>query len=99
MPPTQRLRPHIPLVRVWVLALAIFVIAARTSRSFARPATAMRSYWVGLVGLLAIGVALVLSWRGLGDPGVHTPRTRRLLRGVVAIGTFLWVLAMMFPFL
>jgi hypothetical protein len=59
----------------------------------------MPSYWVGLVALLAIGVALVMSWRGLGDPGVHTPTTRRVLRSVVGAGAFLWLLAMVFPFL
>jgi hypothetical protein len=44
-------------------------------------------------------VALVISWRGLGDPGVHAPMTRRILRGVVVFGAVLWILAMAFPFL
>lgn len=94
----MRPHAHVPLVRVWVFAAAIFLPAARISRSLARPAMAVSSYWVGLVGLLAIGVALIMSWRGLGDPGVHTPMTRRILRGAVVIGAFLWVLAMVFPF-
>jgi hypothetical protein len=95
----MRPQVHVPLVRVWVFAAAIFLPAARISRSLARPETAMPSYWVGLVGLLAIGVALIMSWRGLGDPGVHTPMTRRILRGSVGLGAFLWLVAMVFPFL
>ena len=92
-------RAHVPLGRVWLLALAIFIVAVRGSRALARPATPMPSYWVGLIGLLAIGGALVMSWRGLGDPGVHSPGWRRILRGLVAVGALLWILAMLFPFL
>jgi uncharacterized membrane protein len=77
----------------------IFLVTAWISRLLARPATSLPSYWVGLIGLLAIGVALVMSWRGLGDPGVHAPLTRRALRGVVALAGVLWILAMVFPFL
>jgi hypothetical protein len=93
------LRAHVPLVRVWAVAVAIFLVAASISRALARPATAMPSYWIGLIGLLAIGVALVMSWRGLGEPSVHAPMTRRVLRGLVAVGAILWIGAMVFPFL
>ena len=92
-------RAHVPLGRVWAIAIAIFVGAAWISRSLARPATAGASYWIGLVGLLAIGAALVMSWMRLGDQSAYSSMTRLVLRGVVAVGVVLWIGAMIFPFL
>ncbi|HTE47529.1 MAG TPA: hypothetical protein VK636_19965 [Gemmatimonadaceae bacterium] len=79
--------------------MTTFLVTAWISHTLNRRALAMPSYWVGLVGLLAIGIALIMSWRGAGDPGVHGPVTAGLLRGVVAIGAVLWLMAMVFPFL
>lgn len=90
---------RIPLAHVWAVAVPTFLVAAWISRQLVHRPTPMPSYWTGLVGLLAIGVALAWSWRGLGDAGVHTVPARRLLRGGVALGVVLWVLAMVFPFL
>jgi hypothetical protein len=90
---------HRPLIRVWAVAVPIFLVFAGISRALTDRASPMPSYWTGLVGLLAIGVALVISWRGLGDPGIHSPLTTAVLRGFVGIGIFLWFLAMLFPFL
>jgi hypothetical protein len=95
----MRSEGHLPLIRVWAVAVPIFLVAAWISRALTSRTSPMPSYWVGLVGLLAIGVALVISWRGLGDPGIHTPMTVAVLRGVVGIGILLWFLAMLFPFL
>jgi hypothetical protein len=63
-----------PLIRVWAVAGAIFLIFAAISRALMHRPSPMPSYWTGLVGLLAIGVALIMSWRGLGDPGACTGR-------------------------
>ena len=92
-------RDRMPLARVWAAAGAVFFISAWASRSLTQRASAMPSYWVGLIGLLAIGVALFLSWRGLADPSAHSASTRRLLRGAVVLGVVLWCAAMVFPFL
>ena len=90
---------HLPLIRVWAVAVPIFLVFAGISRALTSRALPMPSYWAGLVGLLAIGIALIMSWRGLGDPGIHTPLTATVLRGFVGIGILLWCLAMLFPFL
>jgi hypothetical protein len=89
----------ISLARVWAVALAIFFVFAWISRTLTHRPSPMPSYWVGLVGLLAIGVALVWSWRGLGAPGAHSPSARGALRALVVVGGFLWIVAMVFPFL
>jgi hypothetical protein len=90
---------RVPLIRVWVLALIVFLVTAWISRLLAHGASPMSSYWIGLVGLLAIGAALVTSWRGLAAPGFHAPGTRRALRTLIVIGGLLWAAAMVFPFL
>ena len=95
----MRAHVHTPLIRVWAVAVPIFLVFAGTSRALTHRASPMPSYWTGLVGLLAIGVALVISWRGLGDPAIHSPLTAAVLRGVVVIGIFVWILAMLFPLL
>jgi protein-S-isoprenylcysteine O-methyltransferase Ste14 len=88
-----------PLAHVWAAAVAVFLVTAWASRRLSQQPAPIPAYWVGLVALLVLGVALVWSWRGLGDPGVHSTPTRRVLRGVVALGAVLWCLAMVFPFL
>jgi hypothetical protein len=95
----MRSEAHMPLGRVWAVAVPIFLVSAWSSRALTHRTSPMPSYWVGLVGLLAIGAALIISWRGLGNPGGYTPRTAAVLRGVVGIGIVLWFLAMLFPFL
>jgi hypothetical protein len=95
----MRSETHLPLVRVWAVAVPIFLLAAWISRVLAHRASPMPSYWTGLVGLLAIGVALIMSWRHLCNPGSHTPLQAGLLRGLLGIGLFFWLVAMLFPFL
>jgi hypothetical protein len=90
---------HLSLIRVWAVAVPIFLVFAGISRALTHRASPMPSYWTGLVGLLAIGVALIISWRGLGHPGIHSPLAAAVLRGVVGIAIFIWFLAMLFPFL
>jgi hypothetical protein len=57
------------------------------------------SYYVGLLGLLAIGLALVLTWRWVGRSGPTSTTARTTLQALLAIGTVLWLAAMVFPFL
>jgi hypothetical protein len=57
---------------LWAGALLLFLITAWASRALHpshpvdRPSA---SYYVGLLGLLAIGLALVLTWRWVGQAG------------------------------
>ena len=95
----MRLDIHPPLIRVWAVAVPVFLAFAGISRALSHRSSPMPSYWTGLIGLLAIGIALIISWRGLGHPGIHSPLAVALLRGLVGIGIFLWFLAMLFPFL
>ena len=95
----MRLDIRPPLIRVWAVAVPVFLAFAGISRALTHRASPMPSYWTGLIGLLAIGIALIISWRGLGHPGIHSPLTVDLLRGLVGIGILLWLLAMLFPFL
>jgi hypothetical protein len=88
-----------PLTRVWLLAITLFVVAAGISRALATQSATMASYWSGLLGLLAIGGALLVSWQRLAQPGRHAPTVWRLLRLCVVLGSLLWVVAMLFPFL
>ncbi len=90
---------RVSLARVWAAAATVFVVAMFASRALSHRPTPWPAYWAGLVGLLAVGVALLESWRGLGEPGAHRTGTRLALRGVVAAGAFLWFVAMVFPFL
>jgi hypothetical protein len=95
----MRLDARPPLIRVWAVAVPVFLTSAGISLALTHRASPMLSYWTGLIGLLAIGIALIISWRGLGHPGIHSPLTVTLLRALVGIGIFLWLLAMVFPFL
>jgi hypothetical protein len=57
------------------------------------------SYYVGLVGLLAIGVALALTWEWVGRGGPPSIAVRAVLRTVLMAFGVVWALAMIFPFL
>ena len=88
-----------PLTRVWTIACAVFLVSAAASRVLTGRLTPVPAYLAGLVGLLAVGGALVLSWRGLGIAGAYAPGARRVLRWAVVLGAVLWLGAMLFPFL
>ena len=90
---------HPPLTRVWTIAIAVMLVTAIASHVLGRLSSPMPAYWVGLVGLLAVGAALVLSWRELGAADAARPAVRRALRGLVMLGLILWVIAMAVPFL
>ena len=87
---------------LWGGALLVFLISAWASRALhpAGPVTRPPAgYYVGLFGLLAIGVALVLTWRWIGRAGPASPATRAALRALLVLGGAIWVAAMVFPFL
>jgi hypothetical protein len=87
---------------LWVGALLLFLICAWASRALHpshpvdRPSA---SYYVGLVGLVAIGVALVLTWRWVGHAGPASSGARAGLQALLLLGGVLWLAAMVFPFL
>lgn len=87
---------------LWAGALLLFLITAWASRALHpshpvdRPSA---SYYVGLLGLLAIGLALVLTWRWVGQAGPASSGARAGLQALLVVGGLLWVAAMVFPFL
>ena len=87
---------------LWAGALLLFLICAWMSRALHPSSPVNRptaSYYVGLVGLLAIGVALVLTWRWVGQAGPASSGARTGLRALLLVGGVLWLAAMVFPFL
>lgn len=87
---------------LWAGALLVFLICAWASRALHPAGPVLRppaSYYVGLVGLLAIGLALALTWRWVGVAGPASSATRAGLRVLLLLGGVLWVAAMVFPFL
>jgi hypothetical protein len=90
---------------LWVGALLVFVASAWGSHLLlptAGPTTRTSppaSYYVGLLGLLAIGIALVLTWSWVRRSGPTSRGTRAVLQALLAIGIVLWLAAMVFPFL
>jgi hypothetical protein len=76
------------VVALWAGALLIFLASAWGSTAL-RPAAARvtrpgAGYYVGLVGLLAIGAALVLRWRWVGRAGPASPGA--VLQALLAVG-------------
>lgn len=87
---------------LWAGALLVFLVSAWASSALhpSGPVTQPPlSYYVGLIGLLAIGLALVLTWRWVGQAGPASRGTRFAVRMLLAFGAVLWVTAMVFPFL
>jgi hypothetical protein len=93
------------VARLWVGALLILVASAWGTHlllSTAGPTNRTSppaSYYVGLLGLLAIGIALVLTWLWVQRSGPTSRGTRAVLPALLAVGTVLWLAAMVFPFL
>ena len=90
------------VVLMWAGAIALFMASAWASTALlpaepvARPPA---SYYVGLVGLLAIGAALVMTWMWAGQEGTASSGTRIAVRAVLVVLGGLWIIAMLFPFL
>lgn len=89
---------------VWVGAFLIFLASARASTALHPPAGTVvtrpgASYYVGLVGLVAIGIALWLTWGWTRRGGPASGSARAALRGLLGVVTVLWFAAMVLPFL
>ena len=99
----MQIRSNRELGALWAGAVAFFFVCAWASTMLlptTRTATGpTASYYVGLGGLLAIGLALGLTWVWLGRKGPASRLARVGLQVVLVIGTLLWLVAMVFPFL
>jgi|SRR5215208_645925 len=94
------------LVLLWASALAIFAVSAWGSTALlprqplaqplARPGA---SYYVGLVGLVAVGGAILLTWLWVSRAGPHSAVARAAVRALLVALAVLWTGAMVFPFL
>jgi len=92
-------RTSTSLPRVWSFTTALFIAAVFVSRAFTQRGEPGRAYAAGLIGLLAVGAALLLSGRELRRPGARSPRAHAALRAALTVGALLWFVAMIFPFL
>ena len=87
---------------LWIAATVVLLSTAWASGALLPSVPVTRpplSYYVGLVGLLAIGVALALTWEWVGRAGPRSIAVRAVLRMVLIAFGVVWALAMIFPFL
>lgn len=87
---------------LWAGALLVFVISAWASRALHSAVSSTRptvSYYVGLLGLPAIGLDLLFTWRWTGRAGPAAHGRTVAARVLPVLGSLLWPAAMVFPFL
>ena len=87
---------------LWSWTIVVFILTAFASSSLRPTMPSTRpplSYYVGLFGLLAIGLALVLTWEWVGRAGPASRVARVGLRAGVLLLGVPWTMAMVFPFL
>ena len=87
---------------LWTATFVVFLSTAWASGALLPTVPVTRpplSYYVGLVGLLAIGIALALTWEWVGRAGPQSGAGRAALRIVLLAFGAIWALAMVFPFL
>src|SRR5438094_9968859 len=91
---------HVALL--WTSSVDVFALSAWASSGL-RPGTQVArpplSYYVGLFGLLGIGLALGLTWEWVGRAGPASAGARFGIRGAATLLGVIWALAMIFPFL
>ena len=98
----MRLQSVGQVAALWLATVVVFLSSAWASGVLlptvpvTHPPT---SYYVGLVGLLAIGLALALTWEWVGRAGPSTIGVRAAIRIVLALVGMVWAIAMIFPFL
>jgi len=86
--------------QLWLFSGLVFTASVVVVRLLGRGyGVRTASLWIGYVGLAAIGVALLLTWRWLNHGGPRSLAVRIPLRLVVVAAILLWVLALLFPFL
>ncbi len=95
-----RIRTGRQLALMWAIVAIVFVVSALISIALAptEPVTAPpASYYAGLVGLLAVGAALVPTWIWAGR--TEAAAVGLMVQAAVIVAAILWLLAMIFPFL
>lgn len=98
----MRLQSPRQVAVLWTGTVIVFILTALASSSLRPTIPSKRpplSYYVGLVGLLAIGFALALTWEWVGRAGPASGVARVGIRAGVLLLGVLWTLAMVFPFL
>jgi hypothetical protein len=98
----MRIQSGRQVAALWTAALLVFLTSAWASIALhpATPVTAPAAgYYVGLLGLLAIGLALVVTWRWVRGRATISRGTRAMLQTLLIVGAVLWLAAMVFPFL
>jgi hypothetical protein len=98
----MRVRSGRQVAALWAVALLIFLASAWASTALLPQGPVNRptaSYYVGLVGLVAVGIALVPTWRWVHRVGAVSRSGRVVLTVLLTMGAVLWVAAMVFPFL
>ena len=87
---------------LWATTGIVFLLSAWASSAL-RPQSPVlhptASYYVGLLGLLAIGLAVALTWGWVGRAGPAAVGARVAIRAALVLLGTLWALAMVFPFL
>lgn len=98
----MRLQSGRQLGVIWISAVLVFLLSAWAATALLPTMLVTRptsSYWLGLVGLLAIGLALALTWDWVARAGPVSSAARVSIRLALTLLSILWVLAMIFPFL
>ncbi|HZI41499.1 MAG TPA: hypothetical protein VFD67_07330 [Gemmatimonadaceae bacterium] len=98
----MRLQSIRQVAALWLATAIVFLSSAWASGVLLPSMPVTRppaSYYVGLVGLFAIGLALALTWEWVGRAGPSSVGARAAIRVVLALVGFVWVVAMIFPFL
>jgi len=86
--------------QLWLASGAVFLASVSVTRLLGRSEQArMPSLWIGYLGLAAIGLALVLTWRWLDRGGPRSFVGRALLRLALSAAFVFWGLAILFPWL
>jgi hypothetical protein len=101
----MRIRTGRQLAGLWLGVLLLFLATAWASRLLlpaadtTAPTSPPPSYYVGLIGLLAVGGALALTWSWARHSHQLAPSARAALLALLVVGSLLWLAAMLFPFL
>jgi hypothetical protein len=97
----MRLQTGRQVAGLWFSVVLVFLASAWASIALS-PNTPVSpppaSYYVGLVGLAVVGIALWLTWAWIRDAGPTSRAGRTLLQRLLTFGTFLWLGSILFPF-
>jgi hypothetical protein len=86
------------LLALWAVAVALMVVTSIIAGNVYATGRLKEGYLIGLVGLLALGAALVFSWRWLRTAQMSA-RARGTAKGALTVATLAWAVLMIFPFL